>query len=85
MKKHTRAVVLAVRWLGLFWMTAGLWMLAANVIESVTAFDPTYAGYYLQSQALRPGLAILLGVILWLLARRLGRLMERGLGASDDE
>jgi hypothetical protein len=85
MKKHTRAAVLAVRLMGLFWLTAGLCMLAANIIESATAFDPTYAGYYLQSQALRPGLAILLGVILWMLAWRLGRLAARGLGGSDDE
>jgi len=57
MGKFTSAAVLAVRLLGLFWITAGLWMLAANVIESATEFNPSFLGYYLQSQALRPLLA----------------------------
>jgi len=84
MGKYTSAAVLAVRLLGLFWFTAGLWMLAANVVESATEFNPTFIGYYLQSQALRPLLAIGLGVGLMFFARMLGRWMARGLEPHRD-
>jgi type IV secretory pathway TrbD component len=84
MGKYTSAAVLAVRLLGLFWLTAGLWMLAANVVESATEFNPSFIGYYLQSQALRPLLAIGLGVGLMFFARWLGRWMARGLDSKSD-
>ncbi len=83
MGKFTSAAVLAVRLLGLAWLTAGLWMLAANVIESATEFNPSFIGYYLQSQALRPLLAVGTGVLLLLLARPLGRRLGRGLDGPD--
>jgi hypothetical protein len=79
MGKYTSAAVLAVRLLGLFWLVAGLWMLAANIVESATDFNPSFTGYYLQSQALRPLLAISLGAVLMLSARVLGRWLARGL------
>ncbi len=79
MGKYTSAAVLGVRLLGLFWVAAGLWMLAANIIESATAFNPSFIGYYLESQALRPLLAVALGVVLLLFARPLGRFVARGL------
>jgi hypothetical protein len=77
--------VLAVRWLGLFWVTAGLWMLVANVAESATEVDPSYPGFYLQATALRPGLAILLGVILWFLGGKIGRRLAKGVDRADHE
>jgi hypothetical protein len=83
MRKYTAAAVLAVRLLGLFWITAGLWMLAANLIESATEFDPSFPGYYLQSQALRPILAMVLGALLWFFSGRLGRRAARGLDDPD--
>jgi hypothetical protein len=83
MGKYTSAAILGVRLLGLFWMVAGLWMLAANVIESATEFNPSFLGYYLQSQVLRPVLAILAGVILGMFSRRLGRRAARGLDPTD--
>lgn len=79
MGKYTSAAVLAVRLLGLFWLAAGLWMLAANVIESITEFNPSFIGYYLESQALRPLLAMGAGLLLLFLARPLGRMLARGL------
>jgi len=85
MKKYIGAAVLAVRLLGLAWVSAGLWMLAANVAESATEIDPSYPGYYLQSQALRPALAILTGVILWAGAGKIGRRAARGLDGHDHE
>jgi len=84
MGKYSSAATLAVRILGLAWLVAGLWMLAANVAESATEFDPTFTGYYLHSQALRPALAIGMGVGLMLFARVLGRLMARGLDPKND-
>jgi hypothetical protein len=85
MNKYTGAAVLAVRLLGLIWVTAGLWMLVANAVESATEFDPTYPGYYLQSQAVRPGLAILLGLGLWAWAGKLGRRAAKGLDGPGHE
>ncbi len=79
MGKYTSAAVLGVRLLGLFWIAAGLWMLAANIVESATAFNPSFVGYYLESQALRPSLAVVLGILLMIFARPLGRLVARGL------
>jgi hypothetical protein len=84
MGKYTSAAVLAVRLLGLFWLVAGLWMLVANIFESATEFNPSFTGYYLQSQALRPLLAIGLGIGLIFFARVLGRWMARGLDPKHD-
>lgn len=83
MGKSISAAVLAVRLLGLAWLSAGLWMLAANVIESATEFNPSFIGYYLESQAVRPLLAVGLGVLLMILARPLGRRLGRGLDGPD--
>ncbi len=79
MGKYTSAAVLAVRLLGLVWLAAGLWMLVANMVESATEFNPSFIGYYLQSQAVRPLLAMGLGALLLLLARRVGRALAAGL------
>jgi len=84
MGKPTSAAVLAVRLLGLFWLVAGLWLLAANVIESALEFNPSFIGYYLQSQVLRPLLAMGLGLLLIFFSRRLGRWLARGLDSSND-
>jgi len=83
MGKSTSAAILAVRLLGLFWLVAGLWMLAANVIESATEFNPSFIGYYLQSQLLRPLLAVGVGLMLFIFSRRLGRRLARGLDSPD--
>jgi hypothetical protein len=83
MGKYAAAAVLAVRLLGLAWMVAGLWLLAANFIESAGEFDPSFIGYYFLSQALRPLLAVVAGLLLWLLARPLGRRAARGLDADE--
>jgi len=84
MGKYTSAAVLLVRLLGLFWVAAGLWMLVANVIESATEFNPSFLGYYLQSQALRPLLAIGVGLLLMIFARPIGRRAARGLDPKSD-
>ncbi len=84
MGKYNFAAVLAVRLLGLFWVVAGLWMLVANVIESATEFNPSFMGYYLQSQVLRPLLAMGLGVLLILFSRRLGRWLASGLDSTNN-
>ena len=83
MGKSTSAAILTVRLLGLFWLVAGLWMLAANIIESATEFNPSFIGYYFQSQMLRPLLAMGLGVLLFIFSRRLGRRLARGLDSPD--
>ena len=79
MSKYPAVATLAVRLLGLIWITAGLWMLAANAIESAKEFNPSFIGYYLLSQALRPVLAVAVGLGLWFFSRPLGRLIARGL------
>jgi hypothetical protein len=84
MGKSTSAAVLAVRLLGLFWLVAGCWMLAANIIESALEFNPSFIGYYLQSQMLRPLLAMGLGLLLIILSKKLGRWLARGLDSSTD-
>ncbi len=84
MGKYSSAATLAVRILGLGWLVAGLWMLAANVAESASEYDPTFTGYYLHSQALRPALAIGLGIGLLFFARLFGRLLARGLDPKHD-
>jgi len=79
MSKYSAVATLAVRLLGLIWTTAGLWMLAANVIESAKEFSPSFIGYYLLSQAVRPVLAVVVGLGLWIFSRAIGRLVARGL------
>jgi len=83
MGKSTSAAILAVRLLGLFWLVAGLWMLVANVIESATEFNPSFVGYYLQSQLLRPLLAVGVGLLLFIFSRPLGRRLARGLDSPN--
>lgn len=64
---------LALRLLGILFLLIGGWQLVANLVDGWMEFDPTYLGYFFRSQLLRPGLAMLIGLILILCSRPLGR------------
>jgi hypothetical protein len=53
-----------IRFLGLAWITVGLWQLGANLIESWAAFDPSHLRLFFLGQLLRPALALALGLLL---------------------
>lgn len=74
--------ILAVRLFGFFLLVLGALSLLANAVESARDFDPTYLGYYLVTQTLRPGLAMTAGILGWRMAPRLGRWLARGLDAE---
>lgn len=57
----------------------GLWQAAGNLIDGWVEFDPTYLGYFLRMQLLRPTLAMLGAVLLWVSAGFLARRICRGL------
>ena len=79
MNPITVRAILGVRLCALFFGALGMWLLTANVIESAGDFNPAYWGYYLKSQIARPTVAIILGALLLLLSRPLGRLIGQGL------
>jgi len=62
---------LALRLLALFFIVQGLWQLLSNLLASIHAFDPSYLGFYLRSQALGPLIGIILGSLLYGLSGRL--------------
>lgn len=71
--------ILAVRLLGLTCLLLGLWQGIAHLIDGWREFDPTYLGYFLRSQLLRPGLAVFFGLALIFGSRPLARALTRGL------
>jgi hypothetical protein len=73
--------ILRIRLLGLLFLLLGSWQALGNLIDGWIEFDPTYFGYFLRVQLLRPGLALVLGLLLCLNAKRVGRWICRGLGA----
>lgn len=68
-----KMAVVGVRLTALAFVTLGLWLLLANVLESLGDFNPVYWKYYLLTQLLRPAIAILLGAVLWLAAHIIAR------------
>ena len=49
-----------------------------NVLETLGDFDPAHFGYYLRSRLLRPGITLLVAVVLWALAPALAGLASPG-------
>ena len=49
-----------------------------NVLETLGDFDAAHLGYYLRSRLLRPGVTLLVSVILWVLAPALAILASSG-------
>jgi len=70
---------LATRVCGLFIAALGLWQMAGNVISTFRDIDPSYLGYYFSSQLARPLAGIIIGLLMWLLSRPIGKLLARGL------
>lgn len=76
---HLPAAIFAVRLLGLIFLLLGLWQGTANLIDGWMEFDPSYLGYFLRSQLLRPVIALLLGMALIAGSRPLARRLTHGL------
>jgi len=68
------AFTLGVRLLALGWLSWGCFRLIVNLLGSYRAFDPTYAAHFFWSQLAVPGTALVLGVILWVSARWMGKI-----------
>lgn len=79
MNSTTAYAILGVRLCALFFLLLGLWLLVANLIEGASDFNPSYLGYFLLTQVVRPALAMLLGLVLWVLSKPMGRLLAHGL------
>ena len=47
----------------------------SNVLETLTDIDVAHLGYYLRGQLLRPGVLLLVAVLLWTLAPALAATM----------
>ncbi len=61
--------------LGIWWAT---YLLLANLIDSYRDFDPSYLGYFFGLVLLRPLLLLLWSSLLWILAPRIGRILDTG-------
>ncbi|MCC5835950.1 MAG: hypothetical protein JJU20_14585 [Opitutales bacterium] len=61
--------------LGIWW---GSYLLLANLIDSYRDFDPSYLGYFFGQVLLRPLLLLLWSSLLWVLAPRIGRILNNG-------
>ena len=79
MLKQDLRAAFVVRVLALMFVLIGTWMLVCNLIESIAEFNPVYAYYYFETQLLRPLVAIILGLVLFILSQSVGRLLLRGL------
>jgi hypothetical protein len=66
-------VFAGVRTVAVALIAIGTWQGLANVGESIFSFEPSYAGFFFGSQLLRPGIAVFLGVLLWISAGPLSR------------
>lgn len=71
--------VVAVRIIGIAMIAFGLVQVIANLIDGWYEFDPTYLGYFLKSQLLRPGLLMGVGGLLFWLSPRFGKWIGSGL------
>jgi hypothetical protein len=64
---------LLIRLLALVWLTGGGWLAVCSLLENWQLLDPSYLGYFMWGTLLRPLCAMLIGVVLWRAAPRLGR------------
>ena len=71
--------LIAVRLLALIFVSVGVWMLAGNLIETITDFNPTFAVVYFKTQLLRPFVGIGVGLLIYWKSPSLARLLTRGL------
>lgn len=65
--------ILSIRLLALLFLAFAFWQGLVNLIETWRDFDPSYLGYFLENLLLRPVLAALVGALLWLFSRPLGK------------
>lgn len=77
--------ILLVRIIAFLFVVIGAGQLLANVIESIREFDPTYWWYYVQSEMLRPLIAIISGKVIFFFSKPLGKLLARGIDASTEK
>ncbi len=73
---------LAVRIIALLIFSIGLWQLIANILGSISEFDPAYLDYYISSQLLHPILGLIFACLLYTFSSPIAKLLARGL---DDE
>ncbi len=74
---HRQALIL-VRLLSLAGLALSLYALLANLAQSYDSFNPSYIGFFLKQQVLRPAIGALISLLLGLFARRLARRIARG-------
>jgi hypothetical protein len=64
--------ILGTRLIALLIGIVALWFLSANLAESITAFDPNYLGHFFASEILRPGIGLLLSLLLFVFSKPVG-------------
>ena len=68
---------LGARLIALGWVSWGCFRLGVNLLSSWQAFDPTYARHFFWSQMAVPGVALLVGSLIWVTSPLLGRVASR--------
>ncbi len=82
MNPYTAAATLAIRILALAVFTVSAWQLCANLALTWRDFDPNYLGYFLESQAIRPGIGIILALVLYFCSSFFGRRLSHRLDSA---
>ena len=71
--------LLCVRILALAGCAFNAATLLANLAQSYDTFNPSYAGFYLEQQLVRPAIGFAISLALAVLARPLARLLASGI------
>jgi hypothetical protein len=74
-----RQALLLVRLLALCGVGVNFAQLLANLVQSFDAFNPSYAGFFVQQQLARPLVGIVLALAIAAFSRPLARLLARGI------
>ncbi len=70
---------LSVRFFGFVLVVLGFWQAVLSLLEGWMEFDPTYLGYFLRNQFLRPVVTMVFGLLLLRFGKLFGRWLTRPL------
>lgn len=63
--------------IALLLMLLGAWGVSVNILEALPGFDPNFLGYFFWAEVFRPFALGGLGVLLWLMAGKVARVLSK--------
>ncbi len=73
MEERIERSIVGVRLVGLLVLSLALWQLLGNILSTWRDFDPSYLGYYVSSQLMRPLVGVFVGLGIMFAARPISK------------